>query len=113
MDVLVATIIKSYSEQNLRFPSDNEIVNMFSGIIQFDLFYDNPNEEGFLCSLPSYYFIDGFYVLYLLLKNGTGKGKEKLFDVDIFAPLIGAITDSNSNMNNNMNNNMIKNILGT
>jgi len=99
VDVLVVTIIKSYSEQNLRFPSENEIVNMFSGIIQSDLFYDNPNEEGFLCSLPSYYFIDGFYVLYLLLKNGTGKGKEKLFDVDIFAPLIGAITDSNSNMN--------------
>ena len=103
VDVLVATIIKSYSEQNLRFPSDNEIVNMFSRLIQYNLFITNPKDPNFICSLPSYYFIDGFYNLYLFLMNGSytdeNKVTKKFSDDDIFAPLIGAITDSNSNMN--------------
>ena len=88
-------------------PSDDELVNMFSRLIQYNLFVINEN-TNFLSSLPSYYFIDGFYNLYLFLMNGSytdeNEVTKKFSDDNMFALLeTAALANTDGNLNKNLN----------
>jgi len=102
IDSLVEIIITSYIVKNGEIPSDVELVNMFSGLIQYNLFVINEN-TNFLSSLPSYYFIYGFYNLYLFLMNGSytdeNEVTKKFSDDNMFDPLITAANESKCNLN--------------
>ena len=102
IDSLGKVFITSYIKTR-EIPSYTGLVNKFSGLIEYDLFVINEN-TNFLSSLPCYYFIDGFYNLYLFLMEGSytdeSKVTTKFSDDDIFAPLItaaNAITGGNLN----------------
>ena len=99
---MVEIIITSYIVKNGEIPSDVELVNMFSGLIQYNLFVINEN-TNFLSSLPSYYFIYGFYNLYLFLMNGSytdeNEVTKKFSDDDMFYPLITAANKIKCNLN--------------
>jgi hypothetical protein len=103
IDSLVEIIITSYIVKNGEIPSDVELVNMFSGLIQYNLFVINEN-TNFLSSLPSYYFIYGFYNLYSSLMKGSYKDEnevtKKFSDVNIFDQLE---TAANENTDDNLN----------
>jgi hypothetical protein len=103
IDSLVEIIITSYIAKTSGMPSDIELVNMFSELIQYNLFVINEN-TNFLSSLPSYYFIDGFYNLYLFLMNGSytdeNEVTKKFSDDNMFAPLeTAALANTGGNLN--------------
>ena len=93
---LAIAFIKSFTKQDLRIPEPTEIFNTISRLAEFNLFVTNPKDPKFICSLPACHFIYEFYQLYLLLMNGSDEGDTKLFDDNIFNPLLNSIKEQNS-----------------